>query len=369
VDFVRHAQGFCGKLSTMKHIAINRRGFLGGFAAASIASAARANAAGTPGGGDAAKPLKVCVFSDIHYKPGGWTNDTPEFLEKIMARAESERCDMMIHLGDFVHNVNTDLTRAYIRRYNEFHVPGYHILGNHDQDGTPWKQTVEAYRMPDGHYSFDKGGFRFVVADPNYFSETPGVYIHHENGNYFRRRKTSTINWIPPEQLEWMRDTIFNSPHPCVVLSHQSFERPPSGAGVMNKDAVLAIFNEANRRWPGRVRLVMNGHMHVDYLRVLDNMLFWDVNSANYHYFGKSHSAYPAEYIAKHKGATHNIGWKDPLSAILTLWPNGRIRIEGSRSEYLFGISPKQAGLTEFGSNDRYVSPVIQSADMTFNYA
>ena len=41
-----------------------------------------------------ARPLKVCVFADIHYHPGSWTNDTPEFLEKIMARAESAGCDM-----------------------------------------------------------------------------------------------------------------------------------------------------------------------------------------------------------------------------------------------------------------------------------
>ena len=330
-----------------------------------------ATAASNPGGAQLAapaRPLKVCVFADIHYHPGGWTNDTPEVLEKIMARAESAGCDMMIHLGDFVHNVNTPLTKDYIRRYNEFRVPGYHILGNHDQDGTPWKQTTDAYRMPDGHYSFDKGGFRFVVADPNYFCETPGAYVHHELGNYFRRGKGSTINWIPPEQLEWMRDTIFNSPNPCVVLSHQSFERPPNGAGVMNKEAVQAIFNEANRRWPGRVRLVMNGHMHMDYLRVLDNILYWDVNSANYQWFGKKHTAYPADYIATHRGAVHNIGWKEPLSAILTMWPNGRIKIEGSRSEYLFGVSPKDAGLPEFDSNGRYTRPVIQSADMTFTF-
>ena len=85
--------------------------------------------------------------------------------------------------------------------------------------------------------------------------------------------------------------------------------------------------------------------------------------------FAQPHAAYPADYLAAHRGAKHNIGWKEPLSAILTLWPNGRIRIEGARSEYLFGVSPKDAGLPEFDMNGRYTHPMIQSADMTFAYA
>ncbi|MBO7720868.1 MAG: metallophosphoesterase [Kiritimatiellae bacterium] len=338
------------------------------FLTSAIAGAAAPAFAAAAGGKPQSRPLKVCVFADIHYLPGVWTNDTPEFLEKIMARAERENCDMMIHLGDLVHNVNTPLTKGYIRRYNDFKVRGYHILGNHDQDATEWRRTADAYRMPDGHYSFDRGGFRFVIADPNYFSEKPGVFVHHENGNYFRRSKNSSINWIPPEQLEWMRDVIFNSPYPCVVMSHQSFERPPVSHGVMNKEDVQAIFNEANRRWPGRVRLVINGHNHMDHLRVMDGILYWDVNSANYKWFNDPHKSYPAEYIAKHSGACHNIGWKEPLSAVLTLWPEGRVRIEGSRSEFLFGVSPKDADLPEFDIIGRYTKPLIQSADITFNY-
>ena len=222
--------------------------------------------------------------------------------------------------------------------------------------------------MPDGHYSFDKGGFRFVIADPNYFCNEPGKFIHHENGNYFRRVKGSTINWIPPEQLEWLRDTIMNSPYPCIVLSHQSFERPPNGAGVMNKAEVQAIFNAANAKCPGRVRLVMNGHMHMDYLRVLDNILYWDVNSANYQWYGQVHNKYPPEYMKARTHAKNNIGWDAPLSAIVTMWPNGRIKIEGSKANWLFGVSPRDAGLPEYDSNGRYTLPIIQSADMTFNW-
>ncbi len=343
----------------------DRRGFLAGMVAAGASGALRGAA---PGAADApvrgAKPLKVCVFSDLHYRPGAWTNtEDTSFLEKIMARAERERCDMMIHCGDLLHGVRGAEEKALLKLYNEFSIPGYHILGNHDQDRNPYRETCYAYRMSDGHYTFDKGGFRFVVADPNYFCNEPGKFIHHESGNYFRRAKDSTINWIPPEQLEWMRSLIVGSPYPCIVLSHQSFERG-LGAPVVNRRDVQAIFNEANARKPGTVRLVMNGHMHADNLRILDNILYWDVNSANYHYYAKRHDKYPAEYIKTHNRAGNNIGWKEPLSAILTLWPDGRVRIDGSRSDWLFGVSPADAGCPPFDEDGREILPVIQSADL-----
>ena len=325
------------------------------------------SACGTPSA--AGRPLKVCVFSDLHYHPGRWTNtENTSFLEKIMARAERERCDMMIHCGDLLHGVRTPEQKAFLKLYNDFKIPGFHCLGNHDQDGNPYQETCEAYRMPDGHYSFDKGGFRFVIADPNYFCNEPGKFIHHGRGNYFKRVEGSTINWIPPEQLEWLRATIVGSPYPCIVLSHQSFERG-HGAPVMNKKDVQAIFNEANAKKPGTVRLVMNGHLHVDHLRVLDNILYWDVNSANYQYYAKKHDKYPDAYMKTHRRANHNLGWKEPLSAILTLWPDGRIKIDGSKSDYLFGVTPADAGYPDCDQDGRETHPMIQSADMTFNYA
>ena len=29
-----------------------------------------------------------------------------------------------------------------------------------------------------GYYSMDRGGFRFVILDPNYFCNEPGRFIH-----------------------------------------------------------------------------------------------------------------------------------------------------------------------------------------------
>ena len=117
---------------------INRRNFL--TAAALSAPAALIGDSASPAVSSGAKPLKVCVFADIHYRPGTFPNsEDTSFLERILARAEREHCDMMIHLGDFVHNVRQDAEKAYLKLYNDFKIPGYHILGNHDQDGNPYK--------------------------------------------------------------------------------------------------------------------------------------------------------------------------------------------------------------------------------------
>ena len=160
-------------------IKMNRRDFLTAAALAAPAVLAKSR----PGASASARPLKVCVFSDLHYHPRVWTNtENTSFLEKIMARAERARCDMMIHCGDLLHGVRTPEQKAFLKLYNDFKIPGYHCLGNHDQDGNPYQETCEAYRMPDGHYSFDKGGFRFVIADPNYFCNEPGKFIHHGRG-------------------------------------------------------------------------------------------------------------------------------------------------------------------------------------------
>ena len=348
---------------------MNRREFL-------KAGAVLGGAAVLPGtgcGAEAGRPLKVCVFADLHFTPGVYTNDTPEFLERILARAEKENCDMVIHLGDMVQNVSEKPVRELIERYNSFRIPSYHVIGNHEQDGTTHEETLEALGLKKGYYSFDRGGFRFVILDPNYFCNEPGKYIHHSKGNYFQRSVISTINWIPPDQFEWLKATLEESPHPCVVLSHQSFERHISG--VTNSAEVRRLFREVNARHPGRVRLVINGHYHIDHLRILDNIPYWDVNSANMYYWGQRQREYPKEYLAAHAGAPYTLGdcgetlgWKDPLSAILTLYPNGRIRIDGSESDWLFGIAPAMADLPEYDPSDRLIAPVIKSCDFALNF-
>ena len=56
------------------------------------------------------------------------------------------------------------------------------------------------------------------------------------------------------------------------------------------------------------------------------------------------------------------------LSAILTLSPDGGIRIEGSKSDFLFGATLEKAGLDPYDVNGRRVTAEIQSANLKFSY-
>ena len=349
---------------------MNRREFLG-FAAAGIAGGAFAGAAdqkaaaATPAAAKKGQ-VKFCLFADIHYHPGVFPNDTPEFLEKILRRAEESKVDFVLHLGDFLHNPVK--YKDYADRYNDFHIPTFHTIGNHDNDGCTHEETLEVYRMKSGHYFYDFNGFRFVICDPNHVRYADGTIKHYSKGNYFKKTKDDKISYMPEEQIEWLKETLDRSPYPCVICSHQSFER--ERRGVPNFQAVRDVINAANRKHPGRVPFVLNGHEHIDNLRILDNILYFDFNSANYQYYGKTHDKYPAEFVKAHRAAPHTIAWTEPFSAIITMYANGRIRIEGSKADWLYGVTPVDAGFGafEWDGTGRVTHPEVQSADITLNF-
>ena len=300
------------------------------------------------------------AFADIHYCPGVFPHDSPEWLERILARAEEKGVDFVIHAGDFSHNPAKDAD--YVRRYNDFRIPTYHTLGNHDTEGCTLAETLAAYRMARGHYHFDRNGFRFIVLDTNYFRADGGRFVHFEGGNY--RKVPSSHSWTcNGEQYEWLEETLRRSPYPCVVFMHQSCERERGGMPDWRR--MRNLFRWINAHCGNKVWLVVNGHHHTDGLRFLDGIAYLDLNSANYKYYGESHKLYPAEYFKAHTGAGHVIAWADPISAVITLDATGRLRIEGQNSKFFMGVSPEKA---KFPQRDRPVTPNIQSVDLRLNH-
>ena len=119
--------------------------------------------------------MKFLIFSDLHHVPGTFIRGTFEDLAALQQRAEKEQCDFIIHAGDFCHGPT--LVPDYVKAYNDFHIPSYHCLGNHDSDHTSYEETLKYYNMPNGYYSFDCGGCRLPLtsAQPDTVKRLQGL--------------------------------------------------------------------------------------------------------------------------------------------------------------------------------------------------
>lgn len=301
--------------------------------------------------------MKFLMFADLHHAPGVFMGGTWEDLQKIQERAEAENVDFIIHAGDFCHDVSK--AADYIKAYNEFHIPSYHCLGNHDCDGTSYQETLKAYNMPDGHYFFDCKGYRFIIYDPNYCYYN-GEYIHYDGGNYFAMQ--AARDYVPPEQLAWLEKTIEESPYPCVMISHESIEREFDC--VKNRQDVRDIINNANKKNPGRVLMVINGHTHRDFIRIMDGVCYWDVNSASFDWLHEIHDLYPKELCDQIEYMNHILVYNDPLFAVVTLEGN-TIQIDGCESSLFMGVTREMTGNNRLDGDGRPCVPTIQSAKIT----
>lgn len=306
--------------------------------------------------------MKFSVFADLHYYPGVFLKGTLDDLAFIQKRAEEENVDFIIHVGDLTHGPS--IVPEIVKQYNDFHIPSYHCLGNHDMENTSYEETLQMYNMPNGHYFFDNGGYRFIICDPNYLLVN-GEYIHYSSGNYIQYPKVK--DHMPPEQLKWLEETIADSQYPCVLLSHQSFERDvlnPSCGTAREVHEVRRIINEANRRKKHSVIMCINGHLHRDFIRILDNVLYLDLNSTSYDYLANEHHLYPEELLNKYRLLHKTVVYNDPIHAIVTL-EGTTITINGMESSMYMGINREQTGSQLWDSAGRPVVPKVQSAKIT----
>lgn len=301
--------------------------------------------------------MKFLMFSDFHCYPGVFKAGTPEDLRMLQRRAVEESCAFLLHAGDLCHG--PELVLELMAVCDDSPLPLYHCLGNHDTDSTSLARTLEYYHMPGGYYFFDEGGYRFIICDPNYYL-LDGEYIHFDLGNYYAHN--ALRHHMPPEQLAWLEKTITASPWPCILVSHESFERETSG--VQNYADVRRIINEANRRKPHSVLLCINGHNHRDNLRILDGVCYWDLNSTSYDWIDVPHRLYPEELYEQYRLIGNTVIYNDLLYAIVEL-EDTTLRIRGMESSMYLGVSRQHTDNPLLDAMGRPVSPTIQSVCLT----
>ncbi len=262
-----------------------------------------------------------------------------------------QQVDFILQLGDFC--IPTDDNLGFLKIWNSFMGPRYHVLGNHDTDGNSTdhperfkrETTVEYWGMKNRYYSFDLKQIHIVVLDGN--DQGPG------QKPYYR--------WVAEDQLAWFANDLANTSFPTLVFVHQSPERPEDG-GLENGKQVQKIMEDANRK-AGEQRVIacFSGHHHRDYMRRIGGILYSQINSASYYWMGSKYQKirYSPEIDKTHPYIKYTVPYKESLFAIVTVdVTNGVLAIEGRGSEFV-GPSPWEMGASRSELEARTLVPRI----------
>ena len=219
------------------------------------------------------------------------------------------------------------------------------------------------------YYYFDIKGFRIICTDTNYsYNPKAEEWAHNETGSWGAPAGNLYENSLGPIQLKWLEETLFDAADKklkCIVVSHASFSKIWDSSP--DSDTVLKIFDAANKQTPQTVIMAINGHYHTNHIALKNNIVFFDVNTVRNGDWrpAKSHHYTPDQkfdfteyddngtavkkYMRSLTELTQGMNtyfFSSPLSANVSISKNGDIKIEGTRSEWIYGVVP-EASLTE----------------------
>ena len=342
------------------------------------------------------RKVKFGVFADLHVDI---MHDTQERLQIFLDTCRQENVDFIIQLGDFcypddnrvvvckpehmpVNIANAIRVKTYadkptiLKMYNSFEKPSYHVLGNHDCDMCSKQEQLTFLEAKNGsYYSFDHGGFHFVVLDTNYLKTDSGEFIAYENANYFQAgfRDDMVRENVSPDQLEWLKEDLAKTENPTIVFSHASFSLVGAPCwAVKNHKQVREIFQNA----PHRVLACFNGHHHMDLCAKEEGIWYVQVNSMDCMWLDLDfvqENRYGPEIDEKYPNIKYTAPYKDPVFAVVTMDDDG-MQIKGRQSEFV-GPTPEELGVYEenswwtevFGYRKYFCTPSQENRYLPFN--
>jgi alkaline phosphatase len=250
--------------------------------------------------------LRLGLLTDLHYadKPEAGTRFYRETLGKLneaVARFNAEELAAVVELGDLIDQApSAEQELAWLKtieeRFATVRAPRHYVLGNHCVT-TLTKEEFAAHTgaSPTPHYSFDHGGFHFVILDACYRAD--GVAYARKN---FGWKDTA----IPAPELEWLRADLAAAGKPTIVFAHQRLDEAPNHC-VRNHAAVRAELERS-----GQVLAVFQGHSHKnDYQQI-----------AGIHY---------CTLVAMIEGS----GLESSGYSLLEVLPDGSLRLQGFRRQ------------------------------------
>jgi 3',5'-cyclic AMP phosphodiesterase CpdA len=218
--------------------------------------------------------LTIAAISDLHFGPEAYhegklrklTHHAAALTEDFVRRMNDEvRPDMIVNLGDDIEDESreADLARyaecqSILRKAKGLLV---NVAGNHDTVHLNREDLVRIWgRTGQLHYSFDHGGFHFVVL-------------------HTIERKDVDVR-IPHAQIQWLAEDLRQTSLPCIVLMHHSaseqhledsrwFAGRAHLALVKERAELRRAFEES-----GKVKIVLNGHVHRNHLDVIRGIAY-----------------------------------------------------------------------------------------------
>lgn len=146
--------------------------------------------------------------------------------------------------------------------------------------------------------------------------------------------------YLPPEQIQWLREDLARTPYPSVLFSHQRLTRDP--VAILNPEPVREVIASA----PNGVVLALNGHEHMDNAIQVDGVWFLNVNSMSCMWLDTAFACperYSKEIDEKFPNIQYTVPYSEAVYAILTLDEKGA-RVKGSQASFV-GISPQEQGV------------------------
>lgn len=213
--------------------------------------------------GENSKPiLRLGLVTDLHYadKPAAGSRHYRETLGKLAEAAqkfEQAPISFLVELGDFIDAAYAvDVEQGYLKTINrEFSTicqERHYVLGNHCVDTLKKEEFLGGVEQMKSYYSFDRGGFHFIVLDSCFRSD---------GQPYERRNFQWTDANISAAELEWLQADLQASEQPVIVFAHQRLD-VSNNHGVKNHAEVRRVLEAS-----GRVRAVFQGHSHQNDLK------------------------------------------------------------------------------------------------------
>ncbi|MBN2652525.1 MAG: metallophosphoesterase [Spirochaetales bacterium] len=264
--------------------------------------------------------LKFMVVADIHPE---MSSDSLERMDAFLTKANDEKVDFIIQLGDFVEPAE-DPTGEIIAKWNSFPGNKLHVLGNHDMDHGSKQEVMKYWGIRSNCYFVDVKGTRLIVLDPNFFVDSSNRFVNYSSGNYYAH--SSTRGTIPPSQLAWLDQVISEASGRVMVFSHQSLSHPGS---IKNSSEVRSLFERYNKGEMKKVVACFNGHEHVDVAENINGIYYIQINSTTYQWLGGNIGRYSEEEYSQLSGREKDlIMYDSSLFAIVTL-EESRLVIKG----------------------------------------